>query len=136
MFLELHPLVIHFPIALFSSAVLFDCVAIVFKNNELLITSWWVMLLALFSSVFAIITGLIDDNLIGHLFTTLPLWDNHGLMQIISIVIFLSIFIWRTKQPDLFDSKKYVLIYLLIGLTNVVILFYGSHIGAILSGRV
>ena len=136
MFLELHPLVIHFPIALFSSAVLFDCVAIVFKNNELLITSWWVMLLALFSSVFAIITGLIDDNLIGHLFTTLPLWDNHGLMQIISIVIFLSIFIWRTKQPDLFDLKKYVLIYLLIGLTNVVILFYGSHIGAILSGRV
>ena len=136
MFLELHPLVIHFPIALFSSAVLFDCVAIVFKNNELLITSWWVMLLALFSSVFAIITGLIDDNLIGHLFTTLPLWNNHGLMQIISIVIFLSIFIWRTKQPDLFDSKKYVLIYLLIGLTNVVILFYGSHIGAILSGRV
>ena len=135
MFLELHPLVIHFPIALFSSAVLFDCVAIVFKNNELLITSWWVMLLALFSSVFAIITGLIDDNLIGHLFTTLPLWDNHGLMQIISIVIFLSIFIWRTKQPDLFNSKKYVLIYLLIGLTNVVILFYGSHIGAILSGR-
>ena len=136
MFLELHPLVIHFPIALFSSAVLFDCVAIVFKNNELLITSWWVMLLALFSSVFAIITGLIDDNLIGHLFTTLPLWDNHGLMQIISIVIFLSIFIWRTKQPNLFDSKKNVFIYLLIGLANVVILFYGSHIGAILSGRV
>jgi len=136
MFLELHPLVIHFPIALFSSAVLFDCVAIVFKNNELLITSWWVMLLALFSSVFAIITGLIDDNLIGHLFTTLPLWNNHGLMQIISIVIFLSIFIWRTKQPNLFDSKKNVFIYLLIGLTNVVILFYGSHIGAILSGRV
>ena len=136
MFLELHPLVIHFPIALFSSAVLFDWIAIVFKKNELLITSWWVMLLALLSSVFALITGLIDDNLIGHLFTTLPLWDNHGLMQIISIVIFLSVFIWRTKQPALFNSKKRVLIYLLIGLTNVVILFYGSHIGAILSGRV
>ena len=136
MFLELHPLVIHFPIALFSSAVLFDCIAIVFKKNELLMTSWWVMLLALFSSVFAIITGLIDDNIIGHLLTTFPLWDNHGLMQIISIVIFLSIFIWRTKQPNLFDSKKHVLIYLLIGLTNVVILFYGSHIGAILSGRI
>ena len=136
MFLELHPLVIHFPIALFSSAVLFDCIAIVFKKNELLMTSWWVMLLALLSSVFAIITGLIDDNLIGHLFTTLPLWDNHGLMQIISIVIFLSIFIWRTKQPNLFDSKKNVFIYLLIGLANVVILFYGSHIGAILSGRI
>ena len=136
MFLDLHPLVIHFPIALFSSAILFDFVSILFNKTELLNTSWWIMLLALISSVFAIITGLIDDNLIGHLFTTLPLWDNHGLMQIISIVIFLSIFIWRTKQPNLFDSKKNVFIYLLIGLTNVVILFYGSHIGAILSGRV
>ena len=136
MFLELHPLVIHFPIALFSSAFLFDCIAIVFKKNELFMTSWWVMLFALLSSLFAIITGLIDDNIIGHLLTTFPLWDNHGLMQIISIVIFLSIFIWRTKKPNLFDSKNNMLIYLLIGLTNVVILFYGSHIGAVLSGRV
>ena len=136
MFLDLHPLVIHFPIALLSSAVLFDFIAVIFKKNELLITSWWVMLLGLFSSTFSIITGLIDDSLIGHLFTTFPLWENHGLMQIISILIFCSIFIWRTKQPVLFNSKKRALIYILIGLTNVVILFYGSHLGAILSGRI
>ena len=110
MFLDLHPLVIHFPIALFSSAVLFDFIAVIFKKDELLITSWWVMLLALFSSSFSIITGLIDDNLIGHLFATFPLWENHGLMQIISILIFCSIFIWRTKQPVLFNSKKRALI--------------------------
>ena len=136
MFLDLHPLVIHFPIALFSSAVLFDFIAVIFKKDELLITSWWVMLLALFSSAFSIITGLIDDNLIGHLFATFPLWENHGLMQIISILIFCSIFIWRTKQPVLFNSKKRALIYILIGLTNVVILFYGAHLGGILSGRI
>ena len=106
MLLDLHPLVIHFPIALLSSAVLFDFIAVVFKKDELLITSWWIMLLGLFSSTFSIITGLIDDSLIGHLFTTFPLWENHGLMQIISILIFCSIFIWRTKQPVLFNSKK------------------------------
>ena len=111
-------------------------IAVVFKKDELLITSWWVMLLGLFSSTFSIITGLIDDSLIGHLFTTFPLWENHGLMQIISILIFCSIFIWRTKQPVLFNSKKRTLIYILIGLTNVAILFYGSHLGAILSGRI
>ena len=58
MFLDLHPLVIHFPIALLSSAVLFDFIAVIFKKDELLITSWWVMLLGLFSSAFSIITGL------------------------------------------------------------------------------
>ena len=83
MFLDLHPLVIHFPIALFSSAVLFDFIAVIFKKDELLITSWWVMLLALFSSAFSIITGLIDDSLIGHLFASMgKSWINANYIYI------------------------------------------------------
>ena len=118
MFLDLHPLVIHFPIALLSSAVLFDFIAVVFKKDELLITSWWVMLLGLFSSTFSIITGLIDDSLIGHLFTTFPLWENHGLMQIISILIFCSIFIefcYEKAMTKFISNLKNI-----IGLKNLI----------------
>ena len=136
MFLDLHPLVIHFPIALFSSAILFDFVSILFNKTELLNTSWWIMLLALISSFFAIITGLIDDNLIGHLNDISPLWKNHGWMQIISVIGFLFLFIWRSKKEDLFNSKKLTLVYLITGLINVGILFYGSHLGAALAGRI
>ena len=60
MLVEWHPLFIHFPIALFSSAVLFDFISILFNKTELLIVSWWVMLLGFVSGVFAIITGFID----------------------------------------------------------------------------
>jgi len=136
MFLDLHPLVIHFPIALFSSAILFDFISILYNKTELLNTSWWTMLLALISSVFAIITGLIDDNLIGHLNDTSPFWNNHGWMQIISVIGFLFLFIWRSKKENLFNSKKLTPVYLIIGLVNVVILFYGSHLGAALAGRI
>ena len=136
MFLDLHPLVIHFPIALFSSAILFDFISILYNKTELLNTSWWIMLLALISSFFAIITGLIDDNLIGHLNDISPLWKNHGWMQIISVIGFLFLFIWRSKKEDLFNSKKLTLVYLITGLINVGILFYGSHLGAALAGRV
>ena len=136
MFLDLHPLVIHFPIALFSSAILFDFISILYNKTELLNTSWWIMLLALISSFFAIITGLIDDNLIGHLNDISPLWKNHGWMQIISVIGFLFLFIWRSKKEDLFNSKKLTLVYLITGLINVGILFYGSHLGAALAGRI
>ena len=136
MFLDLHPLVIHFPIALFSSAILFDFISILYNKTELLNTSWWIMLLALISSFFAIITGLIDDNLIGHLNDISPLWKNHGWMQIISVIGFLFLFIWRSKKEDLFNSEKLTLVYLITGLINVGILFYGSHLGAALAGRI
>ncbi|HCV82404.1 MAG TPA: hypothetical protein DGQ38_15285 [Zunongwangia profunda] len=136
MFIDLHPLVIHFPIALLSSAILFDFIGIIFNNKELLVTSWWVMLLALISSSGAIITGFIDDDLIGHFNNTFPIWKNHGLIQIISLISFSSLFVWRTKQIGLFHSIKLVWIYLLLSLINVVTLFYGAHLGAQLAGRI
>lgn len=136
MLIDLHPLVIHFPIALFSSAVLFDFISIIYSKNELLVASWWVMLLALISSFFAIITGFIDDNLIGHFNDVSPFWENHSWMQIISVLGFLLLFIWRTKKINLFNSKKSILIYLIAGLVNVGLLFYGSHLGAKLAGRI
>ena len=136
MLVEWHPLFIHFPIALFSSAVLFDFISILFNKTELLIVSWWVMLLGFVSGVFAIITGFIDDNLIGHFNDISPVWQNHGWVQIISILGFLSLFIWRLKTPNLFNSRKLMLLYMTAGLINVGILFYGSHLGAELAGRI
>ena len=63
MFLELHPLVIHFPIALFSSAVLFDCIAIVFKKNEL-----WMVIFA-----FGLLYWLFNPSISMSLIMIIPL---------------------------------------------------------------
>ena len=94
------------------------------------------MLLALISSFFAIITGFIDDNLIGHFNDVSPFWENHSWMQIFSVLGFLLLFIWSTRETNLFNSKKLILIYLIACLINVGILIYGSHLGAELAGRI
>ena len=86
---ELHPLVIHFPIALFSTAILFDVIFILANQPTNMIVGWWVMLLALISSAAAIATGIIDDILIGHLGSVFPIWENHGWVQILSSMVFL-----------------------------------------------
>ena len=133
---ELHPLVIHFPIALFSAAILFDVIFILTNKTENLLVGWWVMLLALISSAVAIATGIIDDTLIGHLGSFFPLWKNHGWVQILSILIFLLVFIWRTKSPYFYQSYRLSRIYIIISGLGVVLLFYGAHLGAKLAGRI
>lgn len=133
---EFHPLVIHFPIALFSAAIFFDFLFIMLGKSDHLLVGWWVMLLALVSSAAAIATGIIDDTLIGHLGSVFPLWKNHGWVQIFSTIIFLALFIWRTKHPGFYTVLRLRWIYLISGGIGIAILYYGGHLGALLSGRI
>ena len=136
MMLEVHPLVIHFPIALLSSAMLFDFFYILLKQNDLAQIGWWVLLLGLISAAAGIATGLWDDTLIGHLGSVSPLWVNHGWIQIFSCTLFLALFIWRTKMPTVLIHTKLKWIYIGSGGFAIGILFYGGHLGAKLAGRI
>ncbi|MBT3737923.1 MAG: DUF2231 domain-containing protein [Candidatus Marinimicrobia bacterium] len=136
MMYDLHPLVIHFPIALFSAAILFDLLFLIFNNNDFYVGGWWTMLFALVASAAAIATGIIDDTLIGHLGSVYPLWLNHGLVQLFSCILFLTLFLWRTKDKSIFYDNLKKRVYTATALIGIVILYYGGHLGAELAGRV
>ena len=136
MMYDLHPLVIHFPIALFSAAILFDLLFLIFNNNDFYVGGWWTMLFALVASAAAIATGIIDDTLIGHLGSVYPLWLNHGLVQFFSCILFLTLFLWRTKDKSIFYDNLKKRVYTAMALIGIVILYYGGHLGAELAGRV
>ena len=136
MMYDLHPLVIHFPIALFSAAILFDLLFLIFNNNDFYVGGWWTMLFALVASAAAIATGIIDDTLIGHLGSVYPLWLNHGLVQLFSCILFLTLFLWRTKDKTIFYDNLKKRVYTATALIGIVILYYGGHLGAELAGRV
>ena len=136
MMYDLHPLVIHFPIALFSAAILFDLLFLIFNNNDFYVGGWWTMLFALVASAAAIATGIIDDTLIGHLGSVYPLWLNHGLVQLFSCILFLTLFLWRTKDKSIFYDNLKKRVYTATALIGIIILYYGGHLGAELAGRV
>ena len=129
-----HPLVIHFPIALISTSVAFDYLFYFTNRQDISSASWWTMFAGLVSSLAAIASGIIDDNLIGHLGSVWPIWYNHGAMQIIVVIGFAFLFYFKTSKEELY--KKYTIFYLLSAAILVVILFYGAHLGAQLSGRI
>ena len=133
MITDLHLLVIHFPIALLSIAVLFDFLFYFTKKKDLVGASWWTMFFGVISCFVAVITGFVSDSLYEHLFSTFPLWENHGMVQIVSFLLFILLFYMKIYQSKII--KHYPVMYLVISGVFVLILFYGAHLGAVLSGR-
>ena len=138
-FTEIHPLVIHFPIALFSVGFLCDFMGFVFQKKSLEHAGWWNLVIGVFTSVCAIITGLIADlgsspRLIDEPF---PLHENHAYLQILVVCVLSFLMVWRIKlrQSIPLDSKISLIYLCVLGIT-VGILFYGSHLGAVESGRI
>ena len=132
----IHPLLVHFPIALFSTGLFFDILAKLLNNEELVHAGFWTMLMALVSSPFAIIAG-IFVFLENH-GDFLDLFQfQHGILAFISTLFLLVLFWGRIKfQLDVRYSSLKRNIYLFLHILAVVILFYGAHLGAKTAGRI
>ena len=135
---EIHPLIIHFPIALLSVGFLCDLLSYILQNKSLAHAGWWNFIFGVVSSVCALITGLITDlsskpSLVDELF---PVHENHASLQIFVVCIFLALMIWRINlRGSLPTNSRNAVIYLGVLGVAVAILFYGSHLGAVFAGR-
>lgn len=131
-----HFLVIHFSIALLPSAFLLDIIAIFFKSSSAENGSWWCLVLGSFGSIFAIITGFIADNIYGHMSLPFPILTTHGAIQIIASLLFWFLLLWRFENKHEIPLGKLRKYYIVIGGIAVATIFYGSHLGATLAGRI
>jgi len=135
---EIHPLIIHFPIALLSVGFLCDLLSYILQNKSLAHAGWWNFIFGVVSSVCALITGLITDlsskpSLVDEPF---PVHENHASLQIFVVCVFLALMIWRINlRGSLPANSRNAVIYLGVLGVAVAILFYGSHLGAVFSGR-
>ena len=131
----IHPLLVHFPIALFSTGLFFDMLAKLLNNEELDHAGFWTMLMALISSPFTIIAGIFAFMEEGSI---LDLYQfQHGILAFISTLFLLVLFWVRIKfQMDFRYSSLKRNIYLFLHILIVGILFYGAHLGAKAADRI
>ena len=115
-----------------------DLLSYILQNKSLAHAGWWNFIFGVVSSFCALITGLITDlsskpSLVDEPF---PVHENHASLQIFVVCIFLALMIWRINlRGSLPSNSRDAVIYLGVLGVAVAILFYGSHLGAIFSGR-
>ena len=126
----IHPLFVHFPIALLSTGILCDFLGTVLKKESLLNAGWWCQVFGVISVVLTVITGFLADTIFGHMDDPFPIFCTHGSLQIFSSLLFTGIFIWRAALKSHLPEKPLLYLYFLIGGLAVSGLFYGGHLGA------
>ena len=132
---EIHPLLIHFPIALFSTGLLFDISSYFLEKEELETAGFYTMFMGLISSFFAITSGMIAFFVIGSISDIFHF--HHGLIQLAATLFLFILFGIRIKydvEIRFGGMKKNI--YFLIHSLSVGILFYGSHLGAKVAERI
>ena len=132
---NIHPLFIHFPIALLSTGLFFDLLAVLFNREDVRNAGFWCMLMGIIACLFSNFTGLMFF-LTGGSFSDLPRFS-HALLAWSSTLIFILLFWVRIKlDVDFYYSTLKRYIYLSIHILAVGILFYGAHLGAIAAERI
>ena len=128
-FETIHPLFVHFPIALFSNGLFFDILEKLFSKEELEHAGFWTMLMGLISCLFTNITGIIAFLEEGA-FSDLPQF-RHSFLAWVATLLFLTLFWVRIQfKQDLRNSTLKRNIYFFLHVLAVGILFYGAHLGA------
>ena len=126
---NIHPLFIHFPIALLSSGLFFDILHRLTYNDEFEHTAFWCLGLGIISCLFANITGLfafLDEASITDFFKFI-----HGFLAWLITLIFIVLFWIRIKfQLELQFSNTKKSLYLFFQIIMIFVLFYMAHLGA------
>lgn len=128
-----HPVIIHFPIALFIISVVFDVFAIWRENPAMARAAYYNLVAAAVTAPVAIATGLaawqwqlegarLKGNLLLHVILALAA---SGMIWLLCG--------WRVLQRHLTESAPGV-IYIVLALTTVLLIAIAGHLGGILSG--
>ena len=128
-----HPVIIHFPIALFIISVAFDLLAIWKRNPALVKAAYYNLVAAALTAPVAIASGLtawqwqlegakLKGNLLLHLIFALTA---SGMIWLLCG--------WRVHQRR-FPQRTPGIIYIFLALATVLLIALAGHLGGILSG--
>ena len=124
----IHPIVVHFVIAMVLFAFLCDLIGYLSGNSRLFEVSWWNMFFATISIFVAIIFGQIEAGLAQAYDAVEPVLNLHTLIGWSLSGIIAAITAWR-YVIRLRDSKTIPIFYLGVGLLLTILVFFQVYLG-------
>lgn len=123
--IPLHPKLVHFPIALFVTALGFEIFALLFRKERLHQTALYIFVVAVFMSVGVVFSGIGEQN---RLHLNHPLLNQHRLLALWTMGLSLGALpvFWISK---VFLQKYFRFIFFIILLMVVGFVSFTAHYG-------
>jgi uncharacterized membrane protein len=126
---NIHPLVIHFPIAFLIGAALFYGLARVFGKNSFAVTAFSMLILGVLCAGAALGTGLYaEDGVMVSFSVREHLLDVHETLMLATLVLSIGLAIWAVAARPF--PKKGRLFFALLFLALLVLMTVGADYGA------
>lgn len=114
----LHPMIVHFPIALLMASVLFDAVSHFLKRDSLQDGALWLLGLGLLGGIAASIAGSVAEEAAEKAGIAESLIETHESLAFVTMGIFGVLFLWRLFLRNQFNGRL-LAIYLLVAAIGV-----------------
>ena len=114
----LHPMIVHFPIALLITSVLFDAASHLFKRDSLRDGAMWLLILGLLGGLGAAISGDWAEEAAEKAGIAESLIETHESLAFITMGLFGVLLLWRLFLRNQFTGRL-LAIYLLVAAIGV-----------------
>ena len=127
---SIHPLIVHFPIALLLTALLVDGLALILKRPALHRIALWNLSLGTLGAGAAVLTGLQAADVAKHSFEIWRIMELHERLGITTLIVGIMTTSWRLWKRDQLTARTRML-------TMAAMMFMASTLGfgAYLGGR-
>ncbi len=125
---NIHPLVVHYPIALFSVAALFYLIAWIWESKSFALSAFWVLILGTISAGAAVAAGLqAEEGVVISASVRAHLLEHHEDLMIttLGLSIFLAAWaVWRRPFP-----RKWRVLFMAVFLGLLIVMSIGADYG-------
>lgn len=128
---NIHPLFVHYPIALFTTFFIFDLLGFCFKKPEWRYLASWLLYLGTIAAAFTVLAGLSAADSVEHSEEVHEIMETHEHIGITVLALALFLSAWRLKQWGIQSTGANSLF---IGLAGVLclLLSLGADLGGLM----
>ena len=127
---NIHPLLVHFPIALLSSFFIVNLIAHFIKKDPLQTVASWLLYLGAFSAIFTVLAGFSAAETVAHNENVHNIMEHHEDVGISILSLSLGLSAWRIKTGVLQGWKNGVFLALSALLFGLII--QGADLGGLM----
>jgi uncharacterized membrane protein len=128
---NIHPLLVHFPIAFFTAFFLIDFIGTVAKKTQWRYVAAWLLYLGTIAAIFTVIAGLFAANSVEHGEDVHDIMERHEHIGIAVLSLSLFLSAWRLKQWGMHSSGTNAIFLVLAGFLCF-LLSLGADLGGLM----